>query len=539
LLLPLAAAAQEPQAGAPRTDAPALEKLAPVNVDGEMLFMVRGITAYPAHVRATTIEERILEAARNPAIDPGSVRAEPRGEHFALLAGDEEFTILVRADAEAEGIALDALAEYAARRTAAAIVRYREDRSPDALARAGVMFGVYTLLLVGIIWLMRLSRRKVEALVDTHVAEGVEAIERKSRRIIHSAQLWPMIRGAMRALYTLVVLIVAYFYLEGVLGSFPWTRWLAAELLWLVMTPLSYMGRAIASEIPNVAFLVILFFVFRYLIYALRLYFRALALGQFHWRGFEREWAMPTYRIIRVLVIAFGVVIAYPYIPGSDSAAFKGVSIFLGLIFSLGSTSFISNMIAGLTMTYRGAYREGDWVKIGDAEGKVLEMRMMVMRLQTRKNERVTIPNSVILNSNVVNYSAGPSRGEDLVIHTQVGIGYDVPWRQVETLLIRAALDTPGLRDEPAPFVHQKSLGDFAVVYEINAMGADPARLPRTYTQLHQNIQDRFNEAGIQIMSPAYVADPEQPKVVPPERWQAMEAETRQIAEDEPEPGKA
>ncbi len=493
---------------------------APVQVDGETLFIVRGIASFPAKTRASLIEERILAAAQDPEFDPATLRVEQKdGDEANLFAGDTLLVKLLRADAEAEGITVDVLGEYARTRVANAIDRYRADRSPKALTRSGLVFVLLTLLLLGGLWLLRRGWRRFEGFIDMRVASGVEAIERKSRRLIHSKQLWGLVRGILRLGYLFVLFVIAYLYVNSVLGAFPWTRSLAADLLWLVMTPLGYMVRAIAAEVPNLVFLVILFFVFRFILRLVKLFFLAVQRSHIELVNFDPDWAMPTYRILRVLIVAFGVVVAYPYIPGSESAAFKGVSIFLGLIFSLGSTSFIANMIAGLTMTYRGAYREGDWVRIGDVEGRVAEMRLMVMRLRTRKNELVTIPNSVILNTNVVNYSAPAGDDGPLVVHTQVGIGYDAPWREVEALLVRAALDTPGLRDDPPPFVHQKGLGDFAVIYEINAVGADPARLPQVYSDLHRNIQDRFNEAGIQIMSPAYVADPETPKIVPPDQW--------------------
>jgi small-conductance mechanosensitive channel len=174
-------------------------------------------------------------------------------------------------------------------------------------------------------------------------------------------------------------------------------------------------------------------------------------------------------------------------------------------------------MIAGLTMTYRGAYRQGDWVRIGDEEGQVEDVRNMVMRLRTRKNESVTIPNSKILESNVTNYSQLQNTG-GLILHTIVGIGYDTPWRQVEAMLLEAAQRTEGVLSEPEPFVLQKQLGDYAVNYELNVHINDAARMPRYYAELHRHIQDVFSEQRVQIMSPAYVADPAEPKLPPDDK---------------------
>ncbi len=240
-------------------------------------------------------------------------------------------------------------------------------------------------------------------------------------------------------------------------------------------------------------------------------------------QNFDPDWAMPTHKIVRFMIIAFSIVIAYPYIPGSDSMAFKGVSVFIGVIFSLGSSSFIANVMAGLAMTYRGAFKEGDRVRIDDVFGRVEEIKLMTTRIQTIKNESVLIPNSNILNTNVTNYSV-MAKKPGLLLHSTVGIGYDTPWRQVEAMLLLAAERTEGLQKEPAPFVLQTLMGDFAVNYEINAYCTEVNRMLAIKSDLHRNIQDVFNEYGVQIMSPAYESDPQTLKIVPPKDWYAAPA---------------
>jgi small-conductance mechanosensitive channel len=219
------------------------------------------------------------------------------------------------------------------------------------------------------------------------------------------------------------------------------------------------------------------------------------------------------------------VVIAFPYIPGSSSLAFKGVSVFVGVLFSLGSQSAISNLIAGLALTYRRSFRVGDRVRIADITGDVLESKLRVTTLRTIKNEEIIIPNSLILNSHVINYSAEAlERG--LILHTTVSIGYDTPWRQVHAMLLMAARKTPGLLDEPEPFVLQKSLDDFYITYELNVYTDKPEKMAGLYSELHQNILDVFNEYGVQIMSPNYKADRAEPAIVPKERWYAPPAKS-------------
>jgi small-conductance mechanosensitive channel len=318
-----------------------------------------------------------------------------------------------------------------------------------------------------------------------------------------------------------------------VLGSFPGTRPLAARLLTFLLDPLSRIGAGLLSLIPDLAFLLVLYVLTRGLLRFARLYFDAVGSGHVALSGFDPEWALPTYRIVRMLVVAFALVAAYPYIPGSGSASFQSLSIFFGVLFSIGSSSFIANVIAGYAMTYRRAFRLGDWIRVGEVFGDVTEIRLQVTHVRSIRNEEVVIPNSSLLNSNVLNYSA-LARSHGLILHTTVGIGYETPWRQVEALLLLAAERTPGLARVPAPFVLQKSLGDFCVVYEVNVYCDVPAEMMRLYTLLHQSILDVFNEYGVQIMTPAYRADPAEPKLVPPEQWYAAPAVPEGEGEQKP-----
>ena len=267
------------------------------------------------------------------------------------------------------------------------------------------------------------------------------------------------------------------------LGLFPWTRFIAVRLTSWVVGPLLTMGQALVDSIPDLLFLAILTVVVRYGVKLLRLFFDGIARGAITFEEFPAEWAWPTYKIVRFALIAFAVVVAYPYIPGSSSDAFKGVSLFVGVILSLGSSTTVANMIAGLGMTYQRAFRVGDRVKIGDVTGDVTDVRLQVTHLRTTKNEDVVIPNAKILNNDVTNYST-LARGDGLILHTTVGIGYEVPWRQVEAMLLLAAERTAGLKTDPAPFVLQKALADYAVNYELNVYCDDARAMWPLYTAL-------------------------------------------------------
>jgi small-conductance mechanosensitive channel len=327
-----------------------------------------------------------------------------------------------------------------------------------------------------------------------------------------------------------LVVVIAYLYLNFVLGLYPWSRPLAQQLFSLFLNPLYTLGAAFLASLPNLVFVAILVILTRYVLKLTWFFFTGIDQGTITLANFDREWALPTYRITRLLIIAFALVIAYPYIPGSESEAFKGVSIFLGVIFSLGSSSVIANIIAGYSMTYRRAFKIGDRVKLGDFVGDVVEVRLMVTRLRSVKNEEIIIPNSTILGGEVVNYSSFANQ-QGLILHTTVGIGYETPWRQVEAMLRLAADRTPGLLKQPPPFVLQKALGDFAVTYELNVYCDNPSGMARLYTALHQRVLDVFNEYGVQIMTPAYEGDPQQPKVVPKDQW-VMEPATEAVLTD-------
>jgi small-conductance mechanosensitive channel len=272
-----------------------------------------------------------------------------------------------------------------------------------------------------------------------------------------------------------------------------------------VLNPLKDIGLGLWNYLPNLITVIVIIVVFRYVLKGL--YFLKLEIQQENLKlpGFYSDWAAPTYQIVKVLVFAFMIVVIFPYLPGSDSPVFQGVSVFLGFLFTFGSAGSLSNIIAGLILTYMRLFKMGDRVKIGSISGDVIEKNMLVTRVRTTKNEIISIPNATVMNSHTINYSSdAPEKG--LIMHSTITIGYDVPWRKMEAVLIKAALKTPLLLDDPAPFVLQTSLDDFYVSYQINAYTREPNKQATIYSNLHANIQDFCNEAGIEIMSPHYRA---------------------------------
>jgi small-conductance mechanosensitive channel len=496
---------------------------APVRIDGEMLFQVSGLSSYPASRRAQLIEDRILRLAKNSSYQPGSLRLIEDAGLTRIEAQGELLLAITAADARSEGAAQRLVAEYTALRIDNAIRSYRAARSSAALWQSTLRALLYTAIFLAAVFLFLWAYRRTVAAGERFCRERVE---RTNLHVVAGAEaerLWSTLHNTLRLLRTVVLLAGSFFFGNLVLSLFPWTRPFAADLFNLVLGPLRTIGLNLLRSLPDVAFLVVLFFVIRLVLRLIRLLFDAVERGTVEIGSFDPEWSTPTFRIVRALVIAFGLVVAYPYLPGSGSEAFKGVSLFIGVVFSLGSTGIISNLLAGYSLTYRRAFRVGDRVQIGDVMGDVELMRLQVTHLRSVKNEEIIIPNSVILNSSVINYSS-LARKESLILHTTVGIGYETPWRQVEAMLLLAAERTPGLLRHPPPFVLQKLLGDFCVTYEINVHTDQPSRQAALYHELHRQILDVFNEYGVQIMTPAYEGDPPEPKVVRQQDWFASPA---------------
>lgn len=255
--------------------------------------------------------------------------------------------------------------------------------------------------------------------------------------------------------------------------------------------------------IPNLIFILIVAFIAHFVIRIVKLVFDGLDRGRIQIDGFYQEWARPTFVLARLLIIAFSFIIIFPYMPGSQSPALKGLSIFIGVLVSLGSTSAITNIIAGIAITYMRAFQTGDRVRIAETTGDIVEKSLLVTRVRTPKNVVISIPNSMVMNNHIVNYSTH-AKAAGVVLHMSVTIGYDVPWRKVHELLIAASHEVEWIEGSENSFVLQKALGDFSVEYEINVLSRQPRKTPQIYSQLNQAIQDKFNEAGIEIMSPTF-----------------------------------
>jgi small-conductance mechanosensitive channel len=524
MMLASAARAETPATAGGLEEEANLVETAPVLVDGQPLFRLRGLSSFTAARRAEAVAGRIVALARDPGFDPATLSINEEETSTRILAGSQLLMSVYDADARIEGVNRSVLADYHLKAIRSAITNYRSTRTRTALQQSAKFCGLATIIAAALLFIVLRLTAWLHSRIERRFRERIHGLIIQSLELVRAERIWGAMRSVLRLIRAMLVLAVVFIYLRYVLSLLPWTRGAAERLDDWILAPLAYLAKGLGTEVPNIIFLAVLFLVLRYVLRLLRLLFAALGRGEVQWSGFEREWADPTFKLVRLAVVAFALVVAFPYIPGSESAAFKGVTIFFGIIFSLGSSSAIANIIAGYTMTYRRAFHEGDVVKIGDSIGVVTQVRLQVTHLRTPKNEEIIVPNSTILGTEVINYSA-LAKSSGLILHTTVGIGYETPWRQVEAMLLLAAERTPGLVQDRKPFVLQRSLGDFAVNYELNVYCDEPASMMHLYAELHRRILDVFNEYGVQIMTPAYEGDPDQPKIVPRNQWHASPAQ--------------
>jgi small-conductance mechanosensitive channel len=413
--------------------------------------------------------------------------------------------VVTERDAQIMGVSRDALAREAARAFEAAIRAERLRYAPAALTRGAWQAALALFLVAVVLWLLHRALRWARVRLERWCERRLQAM---GARRLGEHRVRSIVRAAGRlvlVVHAVMAIVIVDAFLTYALGLFPWTRAAASRLAEYAMTPVRAVVTALVDYLPNLFFLIVIAAVFYGAIRIVNAIASQVKDGHLVLANFPAEWADPTRKIVRFLLIALGVVVAFPYLPASSSPAFTGVSVFLGVLVSLASSSALSNIIAGLVLTYTRAYRIGDRVQVGGTYGDIVETSLLVTRIRTIKNEETTIPNSIVLGASVTNYSR-EARARGLILHTSVTIGYDAPWRTVHGLLVDAALATPGILREPAPFVWQTSLNDFYVTYEINAYTASAHDAPAIYADLHARIQDAFYAAGVEIMSPHYTS---------------------------------
>jgi small-conductance mechanosensitive channel len=484
----------------------AQEGSVPVVIDGmEVARIYASNGPFSAKERAAAIERQILTLAERGFSGKLTTRRVPSEKATAIVAGPFLLMNVIEADAELAGVPRDELAQQYAATIQKAMAGYPARHSWStflvALGKTALVWTLFCvsfwLLMKGLAWLSRLLERWVQHVIGATGVRGIHLLLWERSRVT--------VMAILRTAVGIALLFEFSFLLSYTFGLYPQTAGISNTLLDNLGAGLAKVGLAILHYLPSGGFVIVVVFVVRYLLRGLRFLAGAVEGGELPIKGMHPEMAAPTFQLVRVVVIIFALVVAFPYLPGGQSEAFKGISIFVGLLLSLGGSSAVSNILAGLVLTYMRPFRTGDRVKIADTVGDVLEKNLLVTRLRTIKNVEVVLPNGAILSTQILNYSA-LARSQGLILHTTITIGYDAPWRTVHELLIRAALQTEGVLPEPRPFVLQTSLNDFHISYELNTYTDRPNDIQDIYSHLHQAIQDSFNQGGVEIMSPTFYA---------------------------------
>lgn len=492
-----------PTPAAPATVAPGTV----VKFHDHDLFTIQvGLGAFSAQDRAKAVMGRLADLERNPFQKIPPLESREDGTNTEVLAGDRILFTITEADAVA---AQTPRAELAQARVTA-LQGFLDKQGPWNRIKSIAVGLLLTILVTAGAWLAyRLVKRFFQAArnrVEATLVDKVARLKFQDFELLSRERAQGMLTFFARVVETAVLLVLAYIYLSVVFSLFPWTRGLANQLLQFLLTPLTAAGRAVLAYLPNLFFLAVIIIGTRYALKLIGMVFGAITDGKLRFASFHADWADPTLKLVRFLVVAFALVLAFPYLPGSNSEAFKGVSLFVGVLFSLGSSTAMGNLVAGVMITYMRPFKTGDRIKIGEIVGDVIERTALVTRIRTIKNVDVNVPNATVLGSEIHNFSTC-AQEQGLILHTTVTIGYDAPWRRVHELLIGAALATEGIQSTPKPFVLQTSLDDFYVSYQINAYTNEPNRMAVIYSGLHSNIQEQFNEGGIEILSPHYRAE--------------------------------
>jgi small-conductance mechanosensitive channel len=398
-----------------------------------------------------------------------------------------------------------------------------ELRTPRRMLESTAVAAAATVFFAGLLWLTMRIYRVLAVRLPSSAERHLQRLSSGDAQILRASHAPDLLRHAVAAISIAVGLFFAYSWLTFVLRRFPYTRPWGESLRSFLFDRLGSLGLQMVGAIPDLFTVLVIVLITRFATRLTQVVFRAAEEGRVSIPYVYPETAQPTRRLVATLLWLLAIVVAYPYLPGSGSDAFKGLSVFVGLVLSLGSSGIVNQMMSGLTITYSRAVRVDDFVRIGEVEGTITHLGALSTKVKTPRGEEVTIPNAVVMSHVTTNYSR-LAETEGVYIPTAITIGYDVPWRQVHALLLLAAERTTGLREQPKPVVRQTALQDFYVQYTLLVCIEQPHLRAPILDALHANIQDAFNEYGVQIMSPNYEADPHGPKTVPRDQWYAAPA---------------
>ena len=480
----------------------------PVLLGDKTLFVIhKNVGSFSHEERAQAVTNRLEKIANDPLISMDKLRVVEDSDTTNIVIGDKTLFTITDKDAKAVNKTRQILAEKCIEIIRNAINQYRKERSLDNILKG--LFYTFISTVILFVFLKVFNQVYPRIITKLQNWRGIRIPELRIQNIelLPAARVSNIVTRLVKIICIIIVISIFYIYISLVLSFFPWTKQISSRLISYFLGAIYKNWLAFADYLPNIFALALIFFITQYSLKFIRYIFTELGNGNISISGFYNDWAEPTYKLVFLIIVALSLVLAFPYLPGFGSPAFQGISVFLGVLFSLGSTAVITNVVAGTILIYTRAFQMGDRIKIGDAIGDIVEKTLLVTRIRTIKNVIITIPNGTVLTSQIINYS---SLSQDpnyyLILNTTITLGYDVPWRKVHQVLIDAAIATNNILAEPVPFVFQTSLDDFYVSYELNAYTNKPILMASIYSELHQNIQDKCNEAEIEILSPHYSA---------------------------------
>lgn len=470
-----------------------------------LFFIYSKLGSFSAQDRAEAISTRIKKLADSYHFKPDSLKISETETTIDLVFGETTIMSISENDAIWNNANKFELAKKYHDLISLEVIKYKKETSISTLAKE-IGLAIIILVILGTL-ISYLNKLFKWTAIKIRIQEEkkIKGIKIRNYTLFDAKRQVEALLTVNGFLKWVFILFLIYIALPILFGLFPWTKNFADTLLSYILNPLKNIAIGFWNYLPDLFTLIVIVVVFKYVLKGIHFLKNEIEKGNLSIPGFYADWANPTYQIIRVITIAFMFVVIWRYLPGSNSPVFQGVSVFLGVLFTFGSSGSLSNIVAGLVLTYMRLFKIGDRVKIGEITGDVIEKSLLVTRIRTIKNEIISIPNSTVMNSHTINYSSDTIEN-GLILHTTVTIGYDVPWREMHKALINAANRTDLLLKEPKPFVLQTSLDDFYVSYQINAYTKEANKQATIYSQLHQNIQDCCNEAGIEILSPHYRA---------------------------------
>lgn len=475
---------------------------APLIVEGDTLLVIyaRKGGILP-EARVSSAKSKIYEVGKRLTMFADSVYVFDSEVSSDVMVGEEVILSVTDLDAlwnNTERLALaEQYREFISEKVHQLHDTYGLQQKLQSLGWVALIIAVMALLIWGIIWLFRLWKFSI----TRKLLRTIKSVSIKNYPLLDTHRLGIAIIFVFNLVRLLLILLVLLVGITFMFSFFPETKTFTYTVFGFIWDPLTDILKSIVAYLPKLFKIVVIVICFHYLLKLVRYFANEIASGRLKINGFYADWAAPTHTILRVLLYSFMLVMIWPLLPSSDSEIFQGVSVFIGVVVSLGSTSVVGNVMAGLVMTYMRPFRIGDYIRYDDTEGEVIEKSMLVTRIRTRKNEIVTIPNSNMMSSQTSNFTLSAQR-YGVIVHTKITIGYDEPWQKVEALLLEAADKTDGIKKHPKPFVRITTLDDFYVEYEINGCTERAKTMPAVYSALHQNILDTMHGAGVEIMSP-------------------------------------